>query len=1476
MRKNKRWCFATIIAVCLCLCLGIASVGFASAEQTGGGTVEPTALILPANDAPAVQMTAFTAYDTTINYAGEEYRHDIQGVRVPLGNSAERAKYLFNGTFTGDFEIEYAFGSGDYIDNNYADSLFVFYDLNDNELFRVGRYFGGGRTLSAGGAYLVKPEQEPSRGDYQWFLPGPYMTDSTDVTNNDLEGRISQHPGKLLIDVTETGVTAIASHHRDWWDNNGGEWDSDNEVVLGLTGPIGTQEIGKIEDTTIAQAMQNGYKVAICKEQQASHDIVVMNVNGVSLGTQVQYTAVDADTLFAVHPDAYTESGVDVIDVAEGDSLAPFDVYGEARIADGWTKAVVKTGTQACKKQDVPAGSTYQLANPYDATKNYTVRVKPRFDTVDVITAVNDAPAVSMTQFIGYDTTVKVGAGKHDIAGVRVPLSKAANNSEYRINGTFTGEFEVEYAFGSYATGVAAFSFRDEEGNELFQIGRRMSSQTNLMDSAAYFKYKDTYTTNTASYNPYEEWWKNHPDHKPDSGDPWLPDGAYAIPGPYATGDVLSQRPGKITVRYTDKVWSEEQNGLVDAQGRLQAVVTMCHNMGNDLKDNVIVQVREAVVGEIFDADVIEKVLHGKYTVSVCRLNSSAPDVVLTNINGTSLGKERMLYVTDTGTTQWRYNGTTEEIGGKTYIDLLFGEELDTFDVYTEKKFAERWTRFIKTGATHYEGTFADKPLGEYPITVAGVAYTVRVSPKFAAAGDLVRSPAGLPQASMTQFTSYDTTVADEAHRHEYSGVRVPLSESEGKEARYMLAGTFTGDFEVEYTFGSYSRGVAMFVFGDEDGNELFHVGRRAAGDVLSGGMAYLYDGNAFTTLEYSWGEPIDWWKKNAYTGNYPTMADPWGPDYSFAIPGPYITKISGQAEDGVLSQLAGKVIVRYAEATEKKPERVEILVTMFNEGADFTVKNAADQLIGFNRAPREIVLGEITDAAIIERIHTGRYTVAVAKTAYEAPDIVLLKVNGAPLTTSMTGYTLGYTHITYEGFQSDSENVLYVPRTGTLQGVSAEMYVQFAEGWRQYAEVTGEVTGVLDTNIAGEQDVELRAVYYGRPFSVPYSLHVEPSITVTFDVAGGNAVDEILYSEHTIVDLPTPTKKGGWQFDGWFDGATKVETLVWNEELGETRTLQAHWSDVTPPALIWNGDIAAVTTVEKGQAFPIAKTDVTAEDAVEGVITERVTITVTAPDAEPVALDAFTLDPDKFGYYTVTYSVSDTADNAASLTRKIYYVPSRPTIAVSGVPSSGTVGYRITVPTAQTTGEDVTLTRTVMFDGQEVTLTDNTFVPEKEGEYSVVYYAVDAYGSVAHEQFMITVFSDRTEPTLTVEFTQTTATVGERVTLPTATAADDVDGEVQVTVTVTFGDTAVAISDGGFTPDAEGIYRVTYQAVDASGNRKTVPFEVLAVAPAKKGCGCGSVAAGSALGVAIAAFLVVGLGVLLLKRNSNTDKTKR
>ena len=155
------------------------------------------------------------------------------------------------------------------------------------------------------------------------------------------------------------------------------------------------------------------------------------------------------------------------------------------------------------------------------------------------------------------------------------------------------------------------------------------------------------------------------------------------------------------------------------------------------------------------------------------------------------------------------------------------------------------------------------------------------------------------------------------------------------------------------------------------------------------------------------------------------------------------------------------------------------------------------------------------------------------------------------------------------------------------------------------------------------------------------------------------------------------------------------------------------------------------------------------------------------------------------------------------------------------------TAGQTLTLPLATANDEtDGAVEVTVTAEGATVTKDTQgyVFTAEEAGTYSVVYSAQDAAGNKAQPIITVTVVADEVAPVITfAEGKQNsyTVTAGQTVTLPLATATDNVDGEVNVEVSVTAKGASVSRVDDGymFKSVTAGVYKVSYFAMDAAEN---------------------------------------------------------
>ncbi len=152
-----------------------------------------------------------------------------------------------------------------------------------------------------------------------------------------------------------------------------------------------------------------------------------------------------------------------------------------------------------------------------------------------------------------------------------------------------------------------------------------------------------------------------------------------------------------------------------------------------------------------------------------------------------------------------------------------------------------------------------------------------------------------------------------------------------------------------------------------------------------------------------------------------------------------------------------------------------------------------------------------------------------------------------------------------------------------------------------------------------------------------------------------------------------------------------------------------------------------------------------------------------------------------------------------------------------------------IAIPSASSASGESVSAYIIKPDGSKATVS-GSYTPTTEGTYQLVYSATDNAGNVGYKNFKFEVKQKDTQaPTLDVTVSNSTVNIGEGVSLPTATANDNVDGNITSNIRVIVDGTEYAelLPGDMYYPMTAGVQKVTYVISDAFGNSTTESFEV-------------------------------------------------
>ena len=220
---------------------------------------------------------------------------------------------------------------------------------------------------------------------------------------------------------------------------------------------------------------------------------------------------------------------------------------------------------------------------------------------------------------------------------------------------------------------------------------------------------------------------------------------------------------------------------------------------------------------------------------------------------------------------------------------------------------------------------------------------------------------------------------------------------------------------------------------------------------------------------------------------------------------------------------------------------------------------------------------------------------------------------------------------------------------------------------------------------------------------------------------------------------------------------------------------------DFTPPVVTLAGAPLIVLSLHEAFSDPGAG----AVDARDGILTVTV---------------GGSVDSDAVGEYTLTYSATDAAGNTGRATRTVRVVDDIPPVVTLNGEAAMSTPYRGTFSDPGATATDDP-------DGSLAVTVGGSVDSDTVGEYTLTYSATDAAGNTAEATRTVRVV-DGIPPVVTLNGgAVVTMSYRETFSDPGATAVDDPDGALPVTVT------------GAVESGRVGVYALTYTAADAAGN---------------------------------------------------------
>lgn len=447
--------------------------------------------------------------------------------------------------------------------------------------------------------------------------------------------------------------------------------------------------------------------------------------------------------------------------------------------------------------------------------------------------------------------------------------------------------------------------------------------------------------------------------------------------------------------------------------------------------------------------------------------------------------------------------------------------------------------------------------------------------------------------------------------------------------------------------------------------------------------------------------------------------------------------------------------------------------------------------------------------------------------------DLLIKSINGVNL-ANKGGLTYNAVSMDLEIENSvEKDGKVYIPQGAQLAS-TAVYTLSLAQHWNIVVKEEKEIAE-LSSAATGEKSITVTSDYLKEIFpgldtvSVTKNIVVQNSYTISFDPQNGTEKQTLLYSDDTkeLISIPNLYKEF-YILTGWF-----IDGKPWSGNLkdiyGKNVELVARWMYLAYPDITFKSGLR--TSYVVGDKFVVSYEDLSVRDD-QGKLSFA--YKVIAPDKTEKEYRNGSAIILSAGIYTLQYSATNEKGYVTTVTREINVAAyGLPVITLQSEPVTQTIkGKTITLP--EVTAVDAAgniinaISSFVMHNGKHVDVKNGKFIVEAAGEYTVTFVAQDSDGIISVYEYTVTAFSDDVAPTIIVDYEDCEVPKGATVTLPYATATDNVDETVATSITVWYGMTQVEVNNNCFTAAETGVYTIRIEAVDSSNNRKVLTYRVI------------------------------------------------